>query len=76
MDREGWQEKQKEKDKEKERREEPQVPEGSAAGSSQQEAEETLTREAEDSLGEKEPSVPEGRKVGRSNNLQNLQLGE
>ena len=33
-----------------------QVPEGSASGSSQQEAEETLTREAEDSLGEKEPS--------------------
>ena len=47
VDMEGWQQKQKEKEKEKIRREEPQVPEGNAAGSSQQEAEETLTKEAE-----------------------------
>ena len=40
-------EKQKEKEKEQEIRKEPQVPEGSAAESNQQEAEETLTREAE-----------------------------
>ena len=47
VDMEGWQE----KEKEKERREEPQVPDSSALGSSQQEAEETLIRETEDSLG-------------------------
>ena len=51
VDMEGWQEKQKEKEKE---RNKPPVPEDNTEDASQQEAEETCTRDAEDSLGEKD----------------------